>query len=120
MRPSTRDIIQAALRGDETVPVKVVEAILGLLDGRVPSDLQGPLLLKMKDAARLLGVGKTWFWEQVTADRTRLPKFIQPVEINPGDYRYRRQDIEAFASRLSTYAPKRRKQKVKRKNGAGN
>jgi hypothetical protein len=62
----------------------------------------------MTKAAFLSGMGRTWFWEQVCADRTRDPMLFPPVEVNPGVFRYRRKDIEAFADRVAVYAPQRR------------
>jgi len=112
MKTLTREIIQMALRGDGTAQAPVVEEIMALVDGKTAQPPAGPLLLNMKQAACLLGVSKTWFWEQVRADCNRDKKFFPPVEINPGAYRYRREDIEAFAANVTTYAPRRRKQKV--------
>ena len=57
MKPSTRDIIRAALGADETVPQEVVDAISALLAGKVPPKREPNLkLLTMSAAARKLGL----------------------------------------------------------------
>ena len=112
MKPSTRDIIRAALRADETVPLREVESINDLLQGKSDPAAEKPLLLNAKNAARLLGVGRTSFWEIVTADEKREKRLLQPAEPKPGQRMYRRKDIEAYADRVPTDTPVLRKQKI--------
>ena len=110
MKASTRDIIRAALRADETVPLREVESINDHLQGKSDPAADQPLLLNA-NAARLLGVGRTSFWEIVAADEKREKRLLQPSEPKPGQRMYRRKDIEAYADRISTDAAVRRKQK---------
>ena len=51
----------------------------------------GPLLLTMTAAAKLAGISRTSFWRVCHA------KKIQRIEILPGSYRVRREDVEALA-----------------------
>lgn len=118
MKQTTRAIIRAALESDDSISVEVREEILALLDGKVPRDMEGPLLLNMTDAARKLGMGRTWFWEQVTADRTRSEKWFPRGEVSPGEFRYRRTDLEAYVRRIFSDAPKPPEQKNGNQNGA--
>jgi len=85
---------------------------LDALDGESQDALDRPLLLTMTAAARLAGMGRTWFWEQVRADQNRATKLFPPVEVSPGVFRYRRKDVEVFASRTATYAPRRLETKI--------
>ena len=111
MKSSTRDIIRAALRADETVTPAETERINDLLQGKSDPAADKPLLLNAKNAARLLGVGRTSFWEIVAADEKREKRLLQPSEPKPGQRMYRRKDIEAYADRISTDMAVRRKQK---------
>ena len=109
MKPSTRDIIRAALRADETVPQEVANAISALLTGRMPPRREPNLeLLTMAAAARKLGYSRTWFWDKVTREGNSEDASFPPVEIEPGVYRYRLSDLEAFTARNSPYAPRSR------------
>ena len=72
-------------------------AIDQILDGRLapqapaPQALKGPLLLRVKDAAALLGVHRTTLWRLVKAGR------LETVELL-GSLRVRRADVEAVAA----------------------
>jgi excisionase family DNA binding protein len=64
-----------------------------ILEGRVapqPPAPSGPLLMRVKDAALLLGVHRTTMWRLVKAGR------LETVELL-GSLRVRRADIEALA-----------------------
>ena len=111
MKGSTRDIIRAALGADETVTPMEIGRISDLLQGKSDPAADQPLLLNAKNAARLLGVGRTSFWEIVAADEKREKRLLQPSEPKPGQRMYRRKDIEAYADRISTDMAVRRKQK---------
>lgn len=50
-----------------------------------------PLLLNQKDAARMLGISRVTLW------RMMKEGFFSPMEILPGTFRYRVEEIEAFA-----------------------
>jgi excisionase family DNA binding protein len=72
-------------------------AIDRILDGRLapqppaPEAPRGPLLLRVKDAAILLGVHRTTMWRLVKAGR------LETVELL-GSLRVRRADVEALAA----------------------
>ena len=69
-------------------------AIDRILEGKLapePQPPKGPLLLRVKDAAALLGVHRTTMWRLVKAGR------LETVELL-GSLRIRRGDVEALAS----------------------
>ena len=69
-------------------------AIDRLLDGNteaVRPERKGPFLIPMREAAALLGVHRTVLWRMTKAGR------LARVEILPGSYRVRREDVEAIA-----------------------
>jgi excisionase family DNA binding protein len=69
-------------------------AIDRILEGRTvpePQAPKGPLLMRVKDAAALLGVHRATIWRLVKAGR------LQTVELL-GSLRVRRADIEALAA----------------------
>jgi excisionase family DNA binding protein len=51
----------------------------------------GPLLMMMGDAAELLGVSRATVWRMIKMGK------LDRVEILPGTFRVRREDIEALA-----------------------
>jgi predicted DNA-binding transcriptional regulator AlpA len=109
MKPSTRDIIRAALRADETVPQEVADAISALLNGKAPAKKEPNLeLLTMSAAARKLGYSRTWFWDKVTREGNSEDASFPPVPIAPGVFRYRLRDLEAFTTRNGPYVPRSR------------
>ena len=71
-------------------------AIDRILQGRLevsrPAPI-GPLLLMMGDAAKLLGVSRATVWRLVKMGR------LEPVEILPGTFRVRREDVQALVAR---------------------
>lgn len=58
----------------------------------------GPLLMSMTAAAKLAGVSRTSFWRICQA------KKIPRIEILPGSYRVRKEDVEALAGYRDTTA----------------
>ena len=72
-------------------------AIDRILEGRLapqpaaPEPLRGPLLIRIKDAAVLLGVHRTTMWRLVKAGR------LETVELL-GSLRVRRADVEGIAA----------------------
>lgn len=69
-------------------------AIDRVLDGKVElvrPERRGPFLLKMGEAARLLGVSRPTLWRMLQAGR------LSRVEILPGTYRVQREQLEALA-----------------------
>ena len=51
----------------------------------------GPLLLSMRQAAKMIGVSRVTFWRMMKAGK------LERVEILPGSFRVRRADVEALA-----------------------
>ena len=69
-------------------------AIDRVLEGKVEPvrpERRGPFLLKMGEAAHLLGVSRPTLWRMLEAGR------LDRVEILPGTYRVRREQLEALA-----------------------
>jgi excisionase family DNA binding protein len=69
-------------------------AIDRLLDGKPETakpERKGPFLIPVREAAALLGVHRTVLWRMTKAGR------LARVEILPGSYRVRREDVEAIA-----------------------
>ena len=69
-------------------------AIDRVLDGTTEParpERKGPFLLKMGDAAELLGVSRPTLWRMLNARR------LTRVEILPATFRVRREEIEALA-----------------------
>lgn len=53
----------------------------------------GPLLLKLGQSAKFLGVSRTTLWRMIEK------KLLEKVEILPRSYRLRRADLEAIADK---------------------
>ena len=64
--------------------------------GQSHANRSGPLLLTMTAAAKLAGISRTSFWRVCHA------REIQRIEILPGSYRVRREDVEALAGYRGT------------------
>ena len=106
-KDSTRMIVLAALQGDESVPKAIRERVMGILAGEIESEAEEDLKsVTMSEAARRLGRSRTWFWEKVKREGNLPGAAFPPVEIGPGEYRYRVRDLEAFDARTVPYAPK--------------
>ena len=75
--PEQQRAIDRILAGESTPPLGVPR--------------QGPLLMTMTAGAKLAGVSRTSFW------RICRSKKISRIEILPGSYRVRREDVEAIA-----------------------
>lgn len=70
------------------------ELIDEILDGKTvlkPVSPTGPLLMPMGAAAKLLGVSRPTLWRMIKAGK------LKKVEVLPGSFRVRREDIEALA-----------------------
>ena len=84
------EVMQAALgAGDDRK-----QAALKVLRGEAAESarvVRGPLLMGIKAGAKFLGVSRATLWRAVCAGR------LQKVELFPGSYRVRREDLEALA-----------------------
>lgn len=71
------------------------DAALKALRGELPAagrSTTGPLLLGVGAGAKFLGVSRATLWRTVRAGK------LQKVELFPGSFRVRREDLEALAS----------------------
>lgn len=111
--------MSAALHGDETIPrefAAYVESVLAGEAAAVGSDHKPNSCAYMNagEAANYLGFGRTWFWEQVKLDLLRpgKEKLLPRYELSSGEFRYKREDVEAYPSRATAFfARSRRKLK---------
>lgn len=102
MNTATKEMLRVALANDSSVEPEVADVILDLLAGKVPGrsrNSDGPLLLTMTQAAKLLGVGRNTFW------RMAKDGVFTPVEITPHVFRYRRYDLDEFVEQQNSYRP---------------
>ena len=75
--PDQRAAIERVLKGGVTEPVAPPRT--------------GPLLLRMKEGAELIGVSRPTFWRICRAGK------LERIEILPNSFRVRREDVEALA-----------------------
>ena len=72
-----------------------MQAIDGILEAGVrekPRVTTGPLLMGMTASAQLLGVSRATLWRMIKGG------LLQKIEVLPGSFRLRRDDLEAIAS----------------------
>lgn len=96
MTSTTQAILQSVAANDPSLSEQerglFQRLIFGQIEARERTALEdGPLLLTQKQAARALGVSRVTLWRM-----TREAVF-HPVEITTGNFRYRREEIEAVA-----------------------
>ncbi len=72
--------------------LRVLRGEMSVGSEQVAGGADGPLLLGMGAAARHLGVSRATLWKILSVGR--IPK----VELFPGSYRVRREDLEALAA----------------------
>lgn len=72
-----------------------LSAIDSILEGKIlkSSEPIGPLLLKLGQSAKFLGVSRTTLWRMIEK------KLLEKVEILPGSFWLRRADLEAIADK---------------------
>lgn len=106
MKEATKAIIELAIGNDDEIDAQIADFILNALQGNLPksrsSSPEDPLLLKMNDAAKKLGVSRVTFWRLVNTGT------IKPVEIFEGVFRYNYNDLVDLADQRSKYKPKKR------------
>jgi predicted DNA-binding transcriptional regulator AlpA len=93
MNPTSLTLLQTVATTDATLSVEQRATLQDLIVGRAlsrPASGQA-LLLSQKDAASMLGISRVTLW------RMTKEGFFAPVEILPGTFRYRAEEIEAFA-----------------------
>jgi len=109
VKEATKTIIKLAIKSDDQVDSRFAEFITTALDGSLPesnywhaNSTHEPLLLKMNDAAKKLGVSRVTFWRLVSTQA------IKPIEIFEGVFRYNYSDLINFSQQRSLYKPKSR------------
>lgn len=109
MKETTKTIIELAVKNDDQVDSRIAELITKVLEGSFSevtdsrsSYSDEPLLLKMNDAAKRLGVSRVTFWRLVNSGA------IRPIEIFEGVFRYNYRDLIEFSQQRSRYTPKAR------------
>ena len=86
------EVMQAALAaGDERKQV-ALKVLRGEPLASAARSTTGPLLLGVGAGAKFLGVSRATLWRAVRAGK------LQKVELFPGSFRVRREDLEALAS----------------------
>lgn len=96
MSPTSKAILRSIAESDDSMTAAEREALARLLAGRLDAPSAGtwtdaPLLLTQKQAARSLGISRATLW-RLTRDGA-----LERVEVLPGCFRYRREDVEAVA-----------------------
>jgi len=84
--------MQAALGAADDRKQRALKVLRGEPLAPAARTVTGPLLMGIKTGAKFLGVSRATLWRAVCAGR------IQKVELFPGSYRVRREDLEALAS----------------------
>ncbi len=88
----TNEILKALIPAPEERKVAALKALRGEAPEPAARPVTGPLLLGMGQAARFLGVSRSTLWRILQA------KTIQQVELFPGSFRVRREDLMALAA----------------------
>ncbi len=93
MNKTSISLLRTIRETDESLSFEDKAVLEDLIDGRVSRKKSGggPLLLTQKEAAKLLGVNRVTIWRMTNED------ILRPVEILPGTFRYRAEDIEAIS-----------------------
>ena len=92
MMTTMEELMQAALQAPEERKTAALKALRGEVEV-MARPVIGPLLLGMGAGAKFLGVSRATLWRACQAGS------IQKVELFPGSYRVRREDLEALALR---------------------
>jgi len=92
------------MANDNSVSPEVAAAVSSALDGnhQPVAETNGPLLLTMTEAAKVLGVSRSTLWRMVKE------KMLAPVEITPRVFRISRHSVQELAARHSRYQPVKR------------
>lgn len=109
----TNELFQALATASDERKVAALKALRGEMEAaRKPA--VGPLLLGMGQAARLLNVSRATLWRILQAGK------IQRVELFPGSFRVRREDVEALAAGEFGFSPKVSKRGRPKKDARAN
>ena len=94
----TEEVMQAALGASDELKAAALKVLRGEASpggGGANGGSQGPMLLGMGASAKLLGVSRSTLWRILQAGR------IEKMELLPGSFRMRREDLEKLASGAS-------------------
>jgi len=94
MTPTTQAILSSVATSDPSLSRGERATLQRLVSGQTDTPAaatNGPVLLNQKDAARLLGISRITLW------RMTKNGIIRPVELSPGNTRYRREDLATLA-----------------------
>lgn len=109
----TREMMQEWFPASDERKVAALKALRGETEpARRPA--VGPLLLGMGQAARLLNVSRATLWRILQAGT------IKKVELFPGSFRVRREDVEALAAGEFGFSPKVSKRGRPKKDARAN
>ena len=85
-------LMKEALQAPEERKAEAIRVLRGEVPEAAARPVTGPLLLGMGEAAKLLGVSRPTLWRILQVGT------IVKVELFPGSYRVRREDVEALAA----------------------
>ncbi len=91
----TEELIQTALSaadGQKRDALRLLKGEAALADASGAKPATGPLLMGIGAGAKYLGVSRATLWRACQAGR------MQKVELFPGSYRVRREDLDALAA----------------------
>ena len=86
------EVMQAALVAADERKRDALRVLRGETSATADKTATGPLLFGMSAGARFVGVSRATLWRVVAAGK------IKKVELFPGSYRVRREDLEALAA----------------------
>ena len=87
----TRDLMMRVLQAGPDHRAEIERALNGEPPSPAATLRSGPLLLRMKEGAQLIGVSRPTFWRICRAGK------LERIEILPNSFRVRREDVEALA-----------------------
>jgi hypothetical protein len=92
MSDLTADLLAAVVAASPDRKELALRGLRGEMPQTSGRSVTGPLLMGMGAGAKFLGVSRATLWRACLAGR------IQKVELFPGSYRVRRDDLEALAA----------------------
>ena len=97
MNATSLSLLQTITTTDNSLSPEQRSILQALAAGRMPAHRSSDqkLLLNQKDTAKLLGVSRVTLWRMTKGG------VFNPVEILPGTFRYRMDEIEALVSQNS-------------------
>ncbi len=93
MNSTSISLLQTITSTDGTLTQQQRATLTSLIEGRTAPLLtrDAPLLLNHNNAAKLLGISRVTLWRMTKSG------YFRPVEILPGTFRYRYEEVEAVA-----------------------